>query len=238
MPTPSWRCRPTLVTHAHHVTTRTRTVSGRYARLAVPLCILVLTVATRARAEDAPAPAPSPPPEEAASANAETTPSPDDASGSASADVSGAASADAPVVPPAVTAPVAPAALPPPAPLPRTEPLKPAVSPPAPARKSSSLRLPAFIALGVGGLGAGGAVLSHFATVTTYNDPRLNCPGRCEGAPRVALTAALTGAAVIGLGVGVALLVTAPKTEEPSPAPTVKFALNPRKAAATAVWRF
>jgi hypothetical protein len=161
-----------------------------------------------------------------------------DAPGAVSVDAPEAASADAPVVLPPASEPVAPAAAPLSVPPPRPEPLKPVVAPPVPARKSSSLRLPAFIALGVGGLGAGGAVLAHFATVTSYNDPRLNCPGRCEGAPTVALTAALTGAAVIGLGVGVALLVTAPKTEEPSPAPTVKFALNPRKAAATAVWRF
>jgi hypothetical protein len=48
----------------------------------------------------------------------------------------------------------------------------------------------------------------------------------------------LAGVAVVGVGVGLALLLYSPKVERPSLSPEVRLKLALRKAGATATWRF
>jgi hypothetical protein len=112
--------------------------------------------------------------------------------------------------------------------------------PPSSASRPLTLRLPAFIALGVGGLGAGGAVLAHLAATAPYNDPKLACAGRCSGASRTMVVgrAVLGGVAVLGIGIGLGLLMRSSEPERPSLAPTLRLGLSPRKAGATATWLF
>jgi hypothetical protein len=193
------------------------------------LCILVLSIAPAVRAQDAADSSDRVRPEEVAPADAEVTRSAADAPAVPSEHI------DASEVPPAV--PDSAAIQPIPRPLPRTQPLGVEAAPAVPPRKTPTLRLPAFIALGIGGLSAGGAAV--LATVAPHNDPRLNCAGPCaEASRRLALTALLASTAAVGLGVGVALLITSPKTQEPSLSPQVGVGLNLRKASATALWRF
>jgi hypothetical protein len=92
----------------------------------------------------------------------------------------------------------------------------------------------------VGGLGAGGAVVSKLAASAPYEDPRLKCNGRCtESSRTLAVTSTvLAGVGAVGIGVGLALLLYSAQAQRPSLAPTVGLGVSPRKLAATAVWRF
>jgi hypothetical protein len=206
-------------------------VSVPHAGAAFSVCLLVLSIATEVRAQDASEPGvPSQSEEVGEVESADPEPST-----SSSDDAAPAGSSDASEGPFSVPDSAEIRAVPPP--VPRTKPLEVEPAPPVPAPKSFPLRLPAFIALGIGGLSAGGAAV--LATVAPRNDPRLNCTGTCaEGARRLALTAVLASTAAVGLGVGVALLVVSPKTKEPSLSPQVGVGLNLRKASATALWRF
>jgi hypothetical protein len=203
-------------------------VSAPHAGAAFSVCLLVLSIAPLVRAQDASEPSAPSQAEEVESADAQP-------SAASTDDAVPTDRIEASEVPPSVPDSAEFRAVPPP--IPRTKPLEVEPAPPVPAPKSFHLRLPAFIALGIGGLSAGGAAV--LATVTPRNDPRLNCTGPCaEGARRVALTAVLASTAAVGLGVGVALLVISPKTKEPSLSPQVGVKLNLRKASATALWRF
>ncbi len=102
------------------------------------------------------------------------------------------------------------------------------------------LRLPTFIAFGIGGLGAGGAVVTRLAATAPYTDPKLSCNGRCADASHtLGMTSTiLTGLAVGALGTGVVLALSEPAREKKPLAPVLKMSVSPSKAAASASWTF
>jgi len=140
-------------------------------------------------------------------------------------------------------APVEPVPAPPP-----VAPVKTAPAPlPQPAEKSEPNRLPAFISLGVGGLMAGGALATGLVAQAKYDDAKEACGHRCgdgelSSSRTFAMTSTvLTGAAAIGIGLGVVLLLTTPEAEPEvgkGGAPRLEVALGPQAAAASAAWRF
>jgi tetratricopeptide (TPR) repeat protein len=146
---------------------------------------------------------------------------------------------------PAAPAP-APAAPPPPAaqpPVAQPEP-PPAQESPRPA---SSSRLPAFISLGVGGVMAGGALVTGLIASAKYQDAKDSCGHRCSddqlsSSRGFAITSTvLTGAAVLGIGLGVGLLFATDGESDGvarSKKPRFDVALGPRVAAASAEWSF
>lgn len=154
-----------------------------------------------------------------------------DAGAAGSADAGAAAAA----VPPA-PASAAPARPPPPA-------------PPAPAAPSaeSSTNVPAWVLVGVGGLAAGGAVVTGILANSKYNDAKSSCSPHCtddqlSSSKTMALSSTiLTGVAIVGVGVGVTLLLTGgAKHEGPATGavPRVLVGVGPRGAAANAAWSF
>ena len=138
-------------------------------------------------------------------------------------------------------APPAPA----PAPAPAAAPPAPAAVPPPPPPKAGPSRLPAFIALGVGGAMAGGSLVTGLIAKSKYDDAKNSCGPQCTDAQlsssrTFAITSTvLTGAAVLGVGLGVALLLTSDDDSDVGRArPRVDVALGPQAAAASAVWSF
>jgi hypothetical protein len=115
---------------------------------------------------------------------------------------------------------------------------------PAPSAGHAS-RLPAFIALGVGGLAVGGAVITGIIANADYNDAKSSCSPACSDSQlspgrTLALTSTfLTGVAIVGLGVGVTLLLTSgPDPAQVSLAPRVRLTGAAGAARADATWRF
>jgi hypothetical protein len=104
------------------------------------------------------------------------------------------------------------------------------------------LRLPTFIAFGAGGFRAGSAMTTSFAA-KRGNDPT-SCDSRCtEHAVtqrRLLLaTGVLTGMAAAGIGVGITLMLKAPK--DPSHEalrPRIGFGFSNQKAVAKIGWAF
>jgi hypothetical protein len=109
-----------------------------------------------------------------------------------------------------------------------------------PSPPASPLRLPAFLALGVGGLTASGAVVAGVAS-STHSEAKLDCGSHC-GAPtdRTLSTTSkiLTGVAAASVGVGLVLLLTAPHKERSSFAPSLGVGVSSTKATAKAIWTF
>jgi hypothetical protein len=112
------------------------------------------------------------------------------------------------------------------------------------------IRLPAFIALSLGGLGAGGAIATRIAAheaeaKANGNDPR-TCDSRCtdrsaRSVDRKALlvtSGILSGVAAAGVGVGVALIIGQKDSERAGPVPSLGFGLSTSKAVAKANWHF
>lgn len=135
------------------------------------------------------------------------------------------------------------AAAPPPPPIAAQKEPAPA-STPLPAAERS--RLPAFIALGVGGLMAGGALTTGIIAQAKYDDAKESCGPYCRrdelsSSRTLALTSTvLTGAAALGIGLGVVLLLTTPEDEGAvgSRVPRWNVAVSPQAAAASAAWAF
>ncbi len=106
----------------------------------------------------------------------------------------------------------------------------------------SGLRLPAFIALGVGGLSAGGAVVTGIVGSFRHDDPKLDCGKYCGRRPETDKTLAVTtrvlaGVAAASVSVGLVLLLSSPK-ERPSFTPSLGVNVSGTKATAKAIWRF
>jgi tetratricopeptide (TPR) repeat protein len=141
--------------------------------------------------------------------------------------------------PPAPAPAPVPTAAPAPAPAPA-----PATAPSAPPKPEPN-RLPAFIALGIGGALGGGALVTGILAKGKYDDAEASCKRSCtdeelSSSRTLAITSTvLTGGAVLGVGLGVALLLTT-KSEPDSlgSRPRVDVALGPNAAAASAVWSF
>jgi tetratricopeptide (TPR) repeat protein len=134
---------------------------------------------------------------------------------------------------------------PPPAPTPAKT-AEPARTPPPPPPKAEPNRLPAFISLGVGGLLGGASLATGLLANSKYQDAKSSCSPRCSDADlsstrTLAITSTvLTGAAVLGVGLGVALLLTSEgdEAELARKTPRIDVALGPSSAAASAAWRF
>jgi len=102
------------------------------------------------------------------------------------------------------------------------------------------LRFPEFLAFGIGGLGAGGAVVTRLAASAPYTDPKLGCNGRCaDGAHTLSATSTiLAGLAVGAVGTGVVLALSGSTRETKPLAPVLKMSVSPSRAAASASWTF
>jgi hypothetical protein len=104
------------------------------------------------------------------------------------------------------------------------------------------LRLPTFIAFGLGGLSAGGALATSYAA-TRGNDPS-SCDSRCteKGVRQKALlvtTGVLTGMAAAGVGIGITLMLKAPKNPtRDAIRPRFDLGLSGEKAVAKVGWVF
>jgi hypothetical protein len=140
----------------------------------------------------------------------------------------------------------APAPEPAPAPAPAASP-KPGPAPTAAATATPAPnRLPAFIALGVGGVMAGGSLVTGIIAKSKYDGAKDSCGHHCSdeqlsSSRTFAITSTvLTGAAVLGVGLGVALLLTSHGDSEAvgGAAPRVDVALGPKLAGASALWSF
>jgi len=107
-------------------------------------------------------------------------------------------------------------------------------------------RLPAFIALGIGGVAAGAALVTGIIANSDYDDAKSSCSPTCSDAQlssgrTFALTSTIfTGLALVGVGTGVTLLLTSgsPDPEQTSFVPRVTLAGAPGAAHAGASWRF
>jgi tetratricopeptide (TPR) repeat protein len=121
-------------------------------------------------------------------------------------------------------------------------PAVPATLPPAGAERRP---LPAFICLGIGGVLAGASLATGLIAKAKYDDAESSCGPRCSdsqltGSRTFAVTSTvLTGGAVLGVGLGVALLLMADGDDQlGSNAPHFDVALGPSTAAASAAWSF
>ncbi|HET9934705.1 MAG TPA: hypothetical protein VFQ35_28565 [Polyangiaceae bacterium] len=131
----------------------------------------------------------------------------------------------------------------PPEPKPEVTPPPPPPPPPPPVVELRPNRVPAFIALGVGAAAGIGAFVTGIVAKNKYDDAKLSCSPHCtdsqlSSSRGFALTSTiLTGAAVLGAGVGVTLLVLGKPTESKS---TAELVILPSVggAAARASWRF
>ena len=99
-----------------------------------------------------------------------------------------------------------------------------------------------YVALGLGGLAAGGAVLTGILAKGEYDSAKDECDPHCQesdvssGKSLAMVSTVLTGVAAVGVGVGVILLLTEKPTAEKPPSsagvPHFDVALGPRGAAA------
>ncbi len=118
--------------------------------------------------------------------------------------------------------------------------------PPPPVVKKEprllGIRLPAFIALSVGGLGAGGAVVTRIASNWPSTDLKGSCNGHCtDGAHTLQTTSTiLTGIAVAAAGTGVVLALSNPghAPKHLASLPVLGMSVSASKAAASASWTF
>lgn len=140
--------------------------------------------------------------------------------------------------PPAPPAPTAPAAAAPPPPTPT-----PPAPPPAPPAKPN--RTGAYIAWSAGGAAAIGAVVTGLVAKGKYDDASSSCAHNCpddtvKPIKTMALVSdVLTGAAVVGAGVGVVLFLTAkPSSVEKAGVPRLSAAVLPGSGSVEATWRF
>jgi Tetratricopeptide repeat len=117
----------------------------------------------------------------------------------------------------------------------------------APAEQTQS-RIPAYIALSIGGAAAVGAVLTGVLAQSEYNDAKDSCSPGCTddevstGKSMALTSTVLTGVAVVGVGIGAALLFTGGSKSEAPPAssrlPRFVVGIGPRAASAQASWSF
>jgi Tfp pilus assembly protein PilF len=136
---------------------------------------------------------------------------------------------------------------------PQEEPAKPEPKPgpgPVPAPLEEPDRTPAYVAWGVGGAAALGAVVTGFLANKRYNDRKDGCgstPAGCSddevsGVTSMAwISTGLTGLAVVGTGVGTVLYFMAepPKQEQGSAwAPRVQAGVAPNGGGVEARWTF
>ena len=116
---------------------------------------------------------------------------------------------------------------------------------PAPAAEPRRSRLPAYVALGVGGVALGGAIVTGILANGKYDDAKNSCSPACSDSElssgrSLALTSTiLTGVAIVGAGVGITLLVMSPaQPAQVSYLPRLDLSATPGAARTQASWRF
>jgi hypothetical protein len=115
-------------------------------------------------------------------------------------------------------------------------------APKRPEKLILGLRLPTFIAFGLGGLSAGGALATSYAA-TRGNDPA-TCDSRCTDRhvrqkALLVTTGVLTGVAAAGVGIGITLMLKAPKSPtRDAIRPRFDLGLSGQKAVAKVGWVF
>jgi tetratricopeptide (TPR) repeat protein len=149
--------------------------------------------------------------------------------------------ADTQAAPPAASASAPPATsvAPPPPPTASTVPS----SPPPPPQPN---RVPAYIAFGVGGAAAIGALATGLAANGKFNTAKTGCKPNCPDSTvdpikKLAVVSdVLTGVAVVGVGVGAVLLFTAkPNVETTASAtPVLRAGAGPGGGGIEATWHF
>ena len=113
---------------------------------------------------------------------------------------------------------------------------------PSPVAEQPPDRIPAYIALGVGGLAGVGAILTGVLAQNEYDDAESNCAPTCtddevSSGETLALTSTiLTGVAIAGVSVGAVLWFTAKPSERQPTARTFDVQISGTRA--SAVWRF
>jgi tetratricopeptide (TPR) repeat protein len=131
-----------------------------------------------------------------------------------------------------------------PAPVVTTAPAAPPTPPSAPA--SAPNRAPAFIAFGVGGAAAIGAVVTGFVAKGKYDDADKQCKPTCSD-DRVSsiksmalISDVLSGVAVASIGVGAILLLTSGSSQETATGskPAIAGGVGPHGGRLEATWRF
>jgi hypothetical protein len=153
-------------------------------------------------------------------------------------------------------APAAPAGGPTPTPAPGPASAAPPAPSPAPAAAtaptpaapaSHASRMPAFIALGVGGLAGGVSLVTGLLASSQYDDKKKSCSPNCtdsdlsSGRTLAVTSTVLTGVAIVGVGVGVTLLLTSGGSEAQQGQnllPRLELRASPESARAQASWRF
>lgn len=109
-------------------------------------------------------------------------------------------------------------------------------------RRVLGVRIPAFVALSLGGLEAGGAVVTRLVANWPSADPKLSCVAHCSEGSRTLETTStiLAGMAVASVGTGLVLALSDPGKARKRLAmtPVLGMSVSSHKAAASALWRF
>ncbi len=130
----------------------------------------------------------------------------------------------------------------------------PATAVPPPNDDSGDSNVAALVVLAIGGVAAGGAVLTGVLASGEYDDARSSCSPGCTDSQlstgrSMALTSTvLTGVAIVGVAVGATMLLTggsgdgsadrAGRFRGVTAIPRVDLAIGPRAAGADATWSF
>jgi hypothetical protein len=141
---------------------------------------------------------------------------------------------------PAASASVAPAPTAPP------PPTASAMPPTPPPPTGSPKRGPAYVALGVGGAAAVGALITGLVANGKFNDAEKNCKPNCSDdkvssiKSMAIVSDVLTGVAVVGVGVGAVLFFTAKPSDEPTAGvkPILRAGVGPGGGKLEATWHF
>ncbi len=135
---------------------------------------------------------------------------------------------------------------------PATTTAQPAAPPPPPSIDAPATEpgpnVPAYVLLGIGGLAAVAAGVTGYLAESEWQDAKDSCSPNCSdddvrsGRNLAWTSTILTGGAVVGVGIGLALLLQG-DDEGPSPAarthvPDFRVGVGPRGAVANARWRF
>ena len=139
-------------------------------------------------------------------------------------------------------------AVPPPTPQPAAPAAAPTQSKPAPDAPTetagSADRTPAYVAFGIGGVAAIGAVVTGLLANAQYQDAKSSCSPACSdselssGRTLATISTIATGVAVIGAGFGVVLWLSSPSNESAASGARLRVGLGERGPRAEATFAF
>jgi tetratricopeptide (TPR) repeat protein len=134
---------------------------------------------------------------------------------------------------------------PPPAPAPAAAPSPSTPAPEQPTETAGSPdRTPAYVAFGIGGVAAVGAVVTGLLANSQYQDAKSTCSPACSdselstGRTLATVSTIATGVAVIGAGFGVVLWLSAPSNESAASGARLRVGLGERGPRAEATFAF